>query len=37
MQTKITQVDILHRIPKLRKNTCWKKLPNGELSYPKLA
>jgi len=30
MQTKITQVDILHRIPKLRKNTCWKKLPNGE-------
>ncbi len=30
MQTKITQIDILHRIPKLRKNTSWKKLPNGE-------
>jgi len=30
MQTIINQVEIIHKVPKLRKNTYWEKLSNGE-------
>ena len=30
MQTKLNQVEILRKVPKIRENTYWEKLPNGE-------